>query len=146
LFDPLARSPNSYEGGSGCDVLSSVVDDVPNVRGVIHGDLLLNHLIAEDNSIAAVFDWGNSLAGDPLYDAAWILFCIPWFPAIDGDQVVSLARSVFGGPAFERRLAIYQLHIAVSELQYLAHLGDAEAMRAAAVRTTAKIEAVISRR
>jgi hygromycin-B 4-O-kinase len=126
----------------GCDLLSSVVDAVPNVRRVVHADLLLNHLVAPDDSITAVFDWGNSLAGDPLYDVAWILYCIPWFPAIRREQVISLARALFDEPDLNFRLAVYELHIAVSEMQYVAYLRNTSDMREAVKRTGAKAAAL----
>ena len=70
----LRARPDAYNAFQrGCDAIDVVAPTLPNLRSVGHADLLLNHLIAPDNSITAVFDWGNALAGDPLYDVAWIL-------------------------------------------------------------------------
>ncbi len=58
-------------------------------------DLLLNHFVNDTDGIEIVFDWGNALAGDPLYDIACIPFCIPWFPTIDRQHVLEFARIHF---------------------------------------------------
>ena len=100
----------------------------------MHADLLLNHLIGPGGSITAVFDWGNALAGDPLYDIAWIVYCIPWFPAIDRRQVLDLARLRFPDDAIDGLLPLYELHIALGELQYAAFREDVAGMEGASGR------------
>jgi hygromycin-B 4-O-kinase len=121
----LAAHPNaSVAFERGCREMERRAAEVPNTRGIVHADLLLNHLVAEDDTIVTVFDWGNSLAGDPLYDIAWILYCIPWYPAINRDHVLALTRAHFDEPGLERRLAAYELHIAIDSLQYLAYTGE----------------------
>ena len=32
-------------------------------------------------TIIAIIDWGNAMYGDHLYDAAWLIYWWPWFPA-----------------------------------------------------------------
>jgi hygromycin-B 4-O-kinase len=118
----------------GCDVLRSNAHEFPNTRGLVHADLLLNVLVDNQNTISAVFDWGNALAGDPLYDVAWILFCIPWFPTIERDHVLELARRHFRSTNLDKLLRLYMLHIAVGSLQYLAFKNDATEIAHAAVR------------
>ena len=109
-------------------------DAIPATRGLVHADLLLNHLIGPDGSITAVFDWGNALAGDPLYDIAWIVYCIPWFPAIDRRQVLDLARLRFPDDDIDGLLPLYELHIALGELQYAAFREDVAGMEGASGR------------
>ena len=75
----------------GCETLQAHAELLPATRGLVHADLLLNHLVGPIDSITAVFDWDNALAGDPLYDIAWIVFCIPWTPTIDREHVLRLS-------------------------------------------------------
>src|SRR4051812_3418548 len=44
----------------GCSTLHANAAQLPAKRGLVHADLLLNHLVAPDNTITAVFDWGNA--------------------------------------------------------------------------------------
>ena len=118
----------------GCSAFQARAGDLPETRGLVHADLLLNHLVGPNNSITAVFDWGNSLAGDPLYDIAWIAYCIPWFPAIDRQQVLDLTRQHFPDDDLDRLLALYELHIAVASLQYMAFADDLAGMENTAAR------------
>lgn len=108
----------------GCSTLEANAHTLPTTRGLVHADLLLNHLVGPDDEITAVFDWGNALAGDPLYDIAWIVYCIPWFPAIDRRHVLELARRQFPDDDIDRLLPLYELHIAVGSLQYMAFADD----------------------
>ncbi len=70
---------------SGDSTLRSLLDACPEIRYIVHRDLLnRNVLVADDASrLEAVFDWGCSLAGDFLYDIAWFTFWAPWYPALD---------------------------------------------------------------
>ena len=126
------RGSDAFRVGS--SKLEAAADAFPEVRGLVHADLLLNHLIGPDGSITAVFDWGNALAGDPLYDIAWIVYCIPWFPAIDRRQVLELARRHFPDDDLDRLLPLYEVHIALGELQYAAFRDDVAGMDGATDR------------
>jgi hygromycin-B 4-O-kinase len=93
----------------------------PELRSVVHSDLLHgNVLVADDDRIVAIFDWGCGLAGDPLYDLAWLMFWAPWHPGIDPDRVRRLAADQFDSRSIDDRLACYQLHIALMGMQYQA--------------------------
>lgn len=131
----LARHPRGSDAFRvGCSRLQAAADAFPTARRLVHADLLLNHLIGPDGSITAVFDWGNALAGDPLYDIAWIVYCIPWFPAIDRRHVLELARLRFPDDDLDRLLPLYELHIALGELQYAAFREDVAGMDGATDR------------
>jgi hygromycin-B 4-O-kinase len=108
----------------GCAALDALTLDVPETRRLVHADLLLNHLVGSNDEVTAVFDWGNAMAGDPLFDIAWIVYCIPWFPAIDRRHVLGLARRHFPGDDVDRLLPLYELHIGVASLQYQAFADD----------------------
>jgi hygromycin-B 4-O-kinase len=99
----------------------------------VHGDLLAgNVLVSPRNRVGAVLDWGNSLAGDPLYDLAWLMFWAPWHPGIDPVRVRRAARSRFGAAGLEERLLCYQLHIALDGMQYQAFAGRTDDLAATA--------------
>ena len=108
----------------GCSTLAANAHVLPSTRQLVHADLLLNHLVGPSGEITAVFDWGNALAGDLLYDIAWIVYCIPWFTAIDREHVLDLARRHFPDDDVRRLLPLYELHIAVGSLQYMAFAAD----------------------
>jgi hygromycin-B 4-O-kinase len=126
----------------GCSSLLESAGDLPATRRLVHGDLLLNHLVGPDGRISAVFDWGNALAGDPLYDIAWIVYCIPWFPAIDRQHVVNLARHHFPDDDVDRLLLLYELHIAVASLQYMAFSDDTPGLDSTAGRIAQLLSAI----
>ena len=46
----------------------------------MHGDLANRNVLVQGPDIRAVIDWGNSLYGDYLYDAAWLIYWWPWYP------------------------------------------------------------------
>lgn len=118
----------------GVEALQSSTVEVPTARGLVHADLLLNVLVDDDDRISAVFDWGNSMAGDPLFDVAWIAYCVPWFPAIDREHVLDLARRRFPDDDIDGLIGLYELHIAVGELQYQSFNENTAGMSAAAGR------------
>jgi hygromycin-B 4-O-kinase len=124
----------------GCSTLEANAHDLPTVRMLVHADLLLNHLVGPGDEITAVFDWGNAMAGDPLYDIAWIVYCIPWFPAIDRRQVLDLARRHFPDDDLDRLLPLYEMHIAVASLQYMAFADDLDGL----AKTPGWIERLVS--
>jgi hygromycin-B 4-O-kinase len=68
--------------------------------------------------MTAVLDWGNASFGDPLYDAAWLLYFWPWHPhrsAIDIDAAIR--RRWRPDPA---ALRAYQIHIGLDSMAYCA--------------------------
>ena len=108
----------------GCAILERLVDACPNDRKLVHNDVLNNVLIDERNNICALFDWGNSLAGDPLYDIAWLCLGAPWYPSIDTARVLAVARERFPSePDLAARMHCYELHLRLGSLQYFAYAG-----------------------
>ena len=57
--------------------LEQLAARMPAERHVIHNDLLNHNVLVQGDRISAVLDWGNSMYGDHLYDAAWLLYCQP---------------------------------------------------------------------
>ena len=116
--------------------------DLPDVRQIIHGDLLAGNVLVSGSEVTAVLDWGNSMYGDALYDAAWLIYWWPWHPAWAGiDIAAELGRhwAVRGGtpPDRERRLLCYQLRIGLDSMAYAAFTADWQGLEANARQTLA---------
>jgi hygromycin-B 4-O-kinase len=105
--------------------LQQLTAGLPGDRHLVHGDLLRNVLVRGPR-ITAVFDWANSLYGDWLYDAAWLIFCTPWFPALrDIDMTAELRqhwdRLGITPPGLQPRLQACLLHIGLGAMAYNAY-------------------------
>ena len=96
---------------------------------VIHGDRVNRNILAHEDRIAGVFDWGCSRYGACLYNLAWFEFWAIWFPQLNMPFLhAELARRwQEAGYALadkaERLLACY-LHIGLDHLGYYAHLSN----------------------
>ncbi len=96
----------------------------PNERAVNHGDPLWgNILIADDNSVTALLDWGVSIVGDPLFDLAMLMFCQPWHAGINVDQLLTEASRRAGTADIDERLRASMLNIGLGTLRYQAFAG-----------------------
>lgn len=103
--------------------LRELVADIPDVQAVIHGDLLHHNVLVADAGISAIFDWGNSLCGDSLYDAAWRIYWWPWYPAwakidIRAELDRHWATTGAAPPDLDYRLRCYQLRIGLDSMTY----------------------------
>lgn len=133
---------------AGEDVLRGLVDACPESRHLLHRDLLnRNVLVAADASrLEAVFDWGCSLAGDFLYDAAWLTFWAAWYPALEALDFRRELRAHFGRigltvEQMEERLTCYELQIGLEHIAYATFTGRDDDRAAVAARTLALLEA-----
>jgi hygromycin-B 4-O-kinase len=128
-------------------VLRSRLPLCPEVRHLLHRDLLnRNVLVAADASrLEAVFDWGCSVAGDFLYEVAWLTFWSPWYPALaalDFRRVVQDHYDAIGLRVenFDERLDCYELHIGLEHMAYAAFTGRADDLRVITDRTRQILE------
>jgi len=109
-------------------VLRDLAPDLPGERHVVHADWMYHNVLVAHGHISAVLDWGNSMYGDYLYDAAWLIFCWAWSPQLAGidirrelDEHWAASGSV---PAdLEQRLLAYQIHIGLGAQAYNALTG-----------------------
>jgi hygromycin-B 4-O-kinase len=119
---------------AGVQTLRQLAPQVPERRGMAHSDLLNRNVLVESGKIAGVFDWGNALYGDPLYDLAWLLYWWPWYPAW---QAIDIRKTLDEHwrkgkgtpPGAEERLLVCQLHIGLSHIAYSAFKEREEDMR-----------------
>lgn len=94
----------------GLATLRRLAPDLPDERRMIHGDLLARNVLVEGDRISGVLDWGSACFGDPLYDAAWLLYCWGWYPQWSSvDIEAAIGRRWNPDPA---ALRAYRIHIA----------------------------------
>jgi hygromycin-B 4-O-kinase len=101
----------------------TLVEKCPEVRELIHSDLLNYNLVVSDTQISGVLDWQCSLYGDALYDVAWFMFYEPWFPAFaslqPGQKLLAHFETATANNAnLKARLLCYQLHIGLDSMIY----------------------------
>jgi hygromycin-B 4-O-kinase len=141
----LETSPAAAEAFAKADArLRSMVAALPEARHMIHGDLLNHNVLVNGSGISGVIDWGNAAYGDWLYDAAWLLYWWPWYPAwrrINIRAELDQHWNAGGGlPAdLEHRLRCYQLHIGLDAMTYNAFTGRFDELARNAEQTMALI-------
>ena len=114
----------------------------PELRTLVHSDLLQNNVLVDHGRISGVFDWGCSLYGDFLYEHARLAFFAPWFAATVGiDFVAETARHFrsLGIPSddMENRMHCYQIHIGLDAQAWNAFAGRWADLAVIADRTLA---------
>jgi hygromycin-B 4-O-kinase len=105
--------------------LVQLADDCPEVRHLIHDDLINRNVLVAGDRISAVLDWGSSKYGDFVYDIANFVFYRPWFPHWKGIDFAAEAlahydRSGLAVPKFAERIRCYSLRIALDGIAYSA--------------------------
>jgi hygromycin-B 4-O-kinase len=103
--------------------LRELVDDLPDHRQLIHGDLLNHNVLVAGVRITAVLDWGNAMYGDAMFDAAWLVYWWPWFPQWAAIEIEAALQTHWQGQGtvphdLSRRLLAYQLFIGLDHLAY----------------------------
>jgi len=127
-------------------VLERLAKRMPVERHVIHSDLLYHNVLVQGDKISAVLDWGNSMYGDHLYDAAWLLYCQPRYTTWpDVDLAGELRRhwEASGSvPAdLEARLLCYQIHVGLDAQSYNAFNGNWDELKLNTAQTMKLVEA-----
>jgi aminoglycoside phosphotransferase (APT) family kinase protein len=131
---------------TGEHAISGLLDACPEIRHVLHRDLLnRNVLVAADSSrLTAVFDWGCYSLGDFLYEVAWFTFWAPWHAGL---AAIGVRSAICGHyqetgldvPLFDERLRCYELHIGLTHLAYCTFTGDPGRHLPAIARRTREI-------
>ena len=132
---------------AGEKALRELLEYCPESRHLLHRDLLnRNVLVSEDASrLEAIFDWGCSLAGDFLYEAAWLTFWAPWYPALEALDLRRILRDHYRRIGlevghFDARLRCYELQIGLEHIAYATFTGRADHQEAVARRTHELLE------
>lgn len=145
LWDSLQDSPE-YRGGSwrpaleqsstgasafdrDIRVLERRLRDLPDVRHLIHSDLLNFNLLVQDDAVTGVIDWGCALYGDFFYELAWFAFWWPWYSQWSRVDVVGAALEHYARAGAdlhdaELRIRVYMLHIGLGHQAYNASIGN----------------------
>lgn len=99
------------------------------MRRLVHGDLLNHNVLVDNAGVPAILNRGDALYGDYLYDAAWLIYWWPWYPAWQGidirHELFQHWRSIDGQlpDQVEVRLLAYQLHIGLDSMAYCSFKG-----------------------
>lgn len=116
-----------------------MIDYLPEVKHLIHSDLLNFNVLADGNGVNTVLDWGSCLIGDYLYDLAWFEFYEPWYPEFTKSGLIKDVRSpVLGFDSSNyknERLLAYKLHIGLGSLAYNSYRNDWKEFQKAYNRT-----------
>ena len=120
-----ARPDDERAFDATCERLRSLVDACPEIRHLVHSDLLYGNVLVAGDRISAVFDWGCRLVGDFLYDLAWLTFYAPWYPGLGAIDLRCAALRHFETigldvPEFDARLRAYEVHIGLAGQAYQA--------------------------
>ncbi len=113
---------------------------MPELRHLVHSDLLYGNVLVADDRVSAVFDWGCAMYGDFLYDVAWLSFFAPWFPGLDAVDVRGSVLADYDGvglavPDFDARVRCYEAHVGLASQAYQALIGDWDELERTARRT-----------
>ncbi|WP_152364703.1 phosphotransferase family protein [Microlunatus speluncae] len=123
----------------GAEVLRQLAPRCPDRRELIHQDLLNRNVLVADGRLTAIFDWGNSLYGDGLFDLAWLLYWWPWYPdwsKIDIRRIIEDQLTDHGADA-GARLLCYQLQIGLDHISYTAFMDRPDDLARNATQTLA---------
>lgn len=119
--------------------LKRLLEYLPEIKYLVHSDLLNFNVLTDKNKISAVLDWGSCLIGDYLYDLAWFEFYEPWYPEfakINLLEEIRLRVFKFDSSQYKaERLLAYKLHIALGSMAYNSYRKDWQEFRKAYNRT-----------
>jgi hygromycin-B 4-O-kinase len=142
----LEASPRgAADFDSALRVLEELTDFMPSERHLIHGDLLYSNVLVQHERVSAVLDWGNSMYGDHLFDAAWLLYCQPRYttwPYVDLRGQLQ-RHWEHAGPIphdLELRLLCYQIRIGLDGQLYAAFKGNWDELELNRSQTRALVE------
>ncbi len=121
-------------------VLRRLAPDLPDESRVVHQDLLHENVFVARSRITGVIDWGNALFGDPLYDAACLLYWLPVSPHTAGLDVMPFLKRHWADAdqhphEARRRLLACEIHIGLGAQAYNAWCGRADDVARWAGRT-----------
>ena len=120
----------------GVEALQRGIESCPEIRHVIHSDLINRNVFVKDGRVSGLIDWQCAMYGDFLYELAWFTFWAPWHPGLES---VNFKRRCLERLADEKDFAVrmrcYEIHIGLRHLVYNAWRGDSKNLEATARRT-----------
>jgi hygromycin-B 4-O-kinase len=125
---------------TGLDALSELVPRCPELRHLLHSDMLNRNVFVADHRVSALIDWQCAMYGDFLYELAWFTFWAPWHAGLSGTDFRRAALARYheidlGVAGFEARMRCYEIHIGLRHLVYNAWRHDRTNLEATARRT-----------
>lgn len=125
---------------AGMDALEPLATRVPDLRHLVHSDLLNRNAFVSDGRVTALIDWQCAMYGDFLYDLAWLTFWAPWHPGLEAADFRATALRHYAElglavPHLDDRMRCYELHIGLRHLVYNAWRGDLRNLEGTARRT-----------
>lgn len=103
----------------------SLLEFCPEDRNLIHGDYGVNNILAKEDKITGVLDWGLSMYGDPLYDVAWIDFWPAQAPFGEIFFKHYKAKGINVKNYWERILC-YKIHFVIASMHFYATSNNKE--------------------
>ena len=73
---------------AGLQNLKALAGRVPDLRHLVHSDLLNRNAFVSDGRVTALIDWHCAMYGDFLYDLAWLTFWASWHPGVKAADFV----------------------------------------------------------
>ncbi|SDX07664.1 phosphotransferase family protein [Paenibacillus sp. CF384] len=131
-LDTSPREASIFDAGVA--KLRILASQLPDIRGIVHNDLLNRNVLVNNGKLTGVFDWGNALYGDPLYDHAWFLYWWPWYPQWQGIDLQAMLDQHWdkrgGQPTqMKEHLLCYLIHIGLDHIAYCAFRERTEDMK-----------------
>jgi hygromycin-B 4-O-kinase len=119
-----------------------LVDDVPETRYLVHGDILNYNTVVSGGRVAALLDWGWAKYGDFLYDIARLCFWAGDYPRWHGVDFRAEALAHYRAAGVdvrdaERRLRCYEVHVGLSAQVHRAFRGQWARLDVIGARTLA---------
>ncbi|MEM9652089.1 MAG: phosphotransferase [Actinomycetota bacterium] len=136
--------------GWGLEQLEGLVDDAllsAVEPGVSHQDMLYRNVHVVDDRITGLFDWGNAIYADHLYELALFEFWNPYYPALDVDLLRTELEAAWDRVGHtpekvEERLRVCHLHNGLVHIVYGAFVQNWDALdwTAARMRTLGRAD------
>ncbi|UYN99740.1 MAG: aminoglycoside phosphotransferase family protein [Devosia sp.] len=119
----LAPAAQAVEIGTLASGLARWSEDLPDRRGLIHGDFGSNNVLVADGTVTGLIDWSEAKLGDPDYDLANILFWRDWLDCME-QQCRYFETEAPHLLAEADKLLGYQLRIGLETLSEALQAGD----------------------
>lgn len=133
--DALAAVPGAMARfEAGVERFTELAAACPELRQVAHTDLGAGNTLVSDGRISGIIDWGNAVAGDPLYDIAHLTFWAPWHHGCPERELRRHAADALGDADFDERVRAYELHISLTDQRFNAVMNRTHMIEAVAKR------------